>query len=127
MHLGITALVLLLLWLSSGDYRRQRDVLVVASLVGLVVYWLYPVAPPRMLPGFDDTVRDLLPAAFHLEAAKANLYGALPSLHMAGAVWCSVPLWVLSSRWWLRALAVAHPLLTALTVLATGNHYTLDL
>jgi len=127
MHLGMTALVLLLLWVRSDAYRRHRDVLVVASLVGLVVYWLYPVAPPRMLPGFDDTVRSVLPAAFHLEAASANLYAALPSLHMAWALWCGVALWMLSARWWVRIVAVAHPVMTAVTVLATGNHYTLDL
>src|SRR4051795_7651186 len=127
MHLGMTALVLLLLWLRTDGYRRHRDVLIVASLVGLVVYWLYPVAPPRMLPGFDDTVRSVLPAAFNLEAASANLYAALPSLHMAWALWCGVALWMLSARWWVRFVAVAHPLMTAVTVLATGNHYTLDL
>jgi len=127
MHLGLTALVLLLLWLHSDGYRRHRDVLVVASLVGLGVYWLYPVAPPRMLPGFHDTVRSVLPAAFHLEAASANLYAALPSLHVAWAVWCGVALWSLSARWWVRTAAIAHPVMTAITVLATGNHYTLDL
>src|SRR4051794_29555816 len=127
MHLGMTALVLLLLWLRSDGYRRHRDVLVVASLVGLGVYWLYPVAPPRMLPGFDDTVRSVLPAAFHLEAASANLYAALPSLHMAWALWCGVALWTLSARWSVRVVAVTHPLMTGVTVLATGNHYTLDL
>jgi hypothetical protein len=127
MHLGMTALVLLVLWLRSDAYRRQRNVLVVASLAGLAVYWAYPVAPPRMLAGFHDTVRDLLPAAYHLEAAKANLYAAVPSLHMAWAIWCGVALWALSTAWWVRTLAIAHPLLTAVTILATGNHYTFDL
>src|SRR3954453_9740987 len=127
MHLGMTALVLLLLWLRTDGYRRHRDVLIVASLVGLVVYWLYPVAPPRMLPGFGDTVRSVLPAAFNLEAASANLYAALPSLHMAWALWCGVALWTLSARWSVRVVAVTPPLMTAVTVLATGNHYTLDL
>jgi len=127
MHLGMTALVLLLLWVRSDGYRRHRDVLVIASLVGLAVYWVYPVAPPRMLPGFDDTVRSLLPAAYDLEAAKANLYAAMPSLHMAWAIWCGVALWTLSASRWVRAVAVAHPVITAVTVLATGNHYMFDL
>jgi hypothetical protein len=127
MHLGMTALVLLLLWLRSDAYRRQRNVLVVASLVGLAVYWAYPVAPPRMLAGLYDTVRDLLPAAYNLEAAKANLYAAVPSLHMAWAIWCGVALWAMSRAWWVRTVAIAHPALTAVTVLATGNHYTFDL
>lgn len=127
MHLGVTALVLLLLWLTSDAYRRQRNVLFVASLVGLGAYWAYPVAPPRMLPGFHDTVRELLPAAYHLEAAKANLYAAVPSLHMAWALWCAAALWTMSTARWVRTIAVAHPVLTAATVLATGNHFTFDL
>ena len=127
MHLGMTALVLLLLWLRSDGYRRRRNVLVVASLVGLAIYWFYPVAPPRMLAGFDDTVRSLLPAAYDLESAKANLYAAVPSLHMAWAIWCGVALWAMSTARWVRAAAVAHPVFTAVTVLATGNHYVFDL
>lgn len=126
MHLGMTSLVLLLLWLRSDGYRRHRNVLVIASLVGLAVYWLYPVAPPRMLAGFDDTVRSLLPAAYDLEAAKANLYAAVPSLHIAWAIWCGVALWTLSTARWVRVIAVAHPTITAITVLATGNHYVFD-
>jgi hypothetical protein len=126
MHLGMTALVLLLLWLRSESYRRQGNVLVVTSLVGLAIYWAYPVAPPRMLAGFHDTVRQLLPAAYHLETAKANLYAAVPSLHMAWAIWCAVALWAMSSAWWVRTVAVVHPAMTAITVLATGNHYTFD-
>lgn len=127
MHLGMTALLLLLLWLRSDAYRRQRNVLVVASLLGLAAYWAYPVAPPRMLAGFHDTVHDLLPAAYQLEASKANLYAAVPSLHMAWAIWCGVALWAMSGAWWVRTLAVAHPVITAVTVLATGNHYVFDL
>src|SRR4051794_19479762 len=120
MHLGMTALVLLLLWWRSDAYRRNRNVLVVASLVGLGVYWVFPVAPPRMLPGFHDTVRELLPAAYHLESGKANLYAAVPSLHMAWAIWCGVALCTLSSAWWVRNLAVGHPAATAITALETG-------
>lgn len=127
MHLGMTSLVLLLMWWRCRTYRRHRNALLLLSLVGLVVYWLYPVAPPRLLPGFHDTVRQHIPAAYTVEAAKANLYAAMPSLHMAWAMWCGVALWALSGRWWVRAVAVVHPALTVLTVLATGNHYAIDL
>ncbi|HEU5033764.1 MAG TPA: phosphatase PAP2 family protein, partial [Mycobacteriales bacterium] len=127
MHLGMTALVLLVLWVHGPTYRRQRNALIVLSLIGLVVYWLYPVAPPRLLPGFHDTVRQHIPAAYSVEAAKANLYAAFPSLHMAWALWCGIALWLLSARRWVRVVAVAHPVVTAFTVLATGNHYVIDL
>ena len=127
MHLGMTALVLLLSWWHGSSYRRQRNALLLLSLVGLAIYWLYPVAPPRLLPGFHDTVRQLIPAAYSVEAAKANLYAAMPSLHMAWALWCAVALWALSRRRWVRVVAVAHPVVTAATVLTTGNHYVIDL
>jgi hypothetical protein len=80
-----------------------------------------------MLAGFHDTVKDVVPAAYKLESAKANLYAAVPSLHMAWALWCAVALWGLSTARWLRAIAVLHPTATAVTILATGNHYTFDL
>ena len=31
-----------------------------------------------------------------------------------------------TSRTWLRAIAIAHPVLMALAVTATGNHYLVD-
>lgn len=128
MHLGMTSLALLLLWLQGRHYRHHRDALLVASILGLVVYWWYPVAPPRLLGNgtVHDTVAQVLPFAYTVEARSANLYAAIPSLHVAWAVWVAVAVWAMTRRWWLRALGVAHPLVTALTVLATGNHYTLD-
>lgn len=127
MHLGVTSLTLLLLWLSGQQYRRHRNVLLLASLMGLAVYWCYPVAPPRLLGSpFHDTVATVLPFANHVEASRANLYAAVPSLHLAWATWCAVALCSITRRRLLRALAVAHPVITALTVLATGNHYTID-
>jgi hypothetical protein len=92
MHLGMTSLTLVVLWLHGRRYRWHRDALLVMSLVGLVVYWLYPVAPPRLLPGFHDTVRQVLPSAYDLETARANLYAAVPSLHLAWALWVGAAL-----------------------------------
>ena len=48
---------LILLW--RWDRRRFaifRDGLILSGLIGLVIFALYPVAPPRMLDGFQDTV-----------------------------------------------------------------------
>jgi hypothetical protein len=128
MHLGMVALTLLLLWLQGRHYRHHRDALIVASLVGFGVYWCYPVAPPRLLGGdaAHDTVAQVFPLAYTVETKSANLYAAIPSLHVAWAVWVAVAVWAMTSRWWLRALAAAHPVITAVTVLATGNHYSLD-
>lgn len=126
MHLGMTSLTLVVLWWHGRRYRWHRDALLLMSVVGLVVYWLYPVAPPRLLPGFHDTVRQVLPSAYDLETSRANLYAAVPSLHIAWAVWVGVALWSVSRRRWVRVVAIAHPALTTATVLATGNHYVAD-
>ncbi len=130
-HFVVTLSLLAWLWWRRADiYRPLRNSLVLVNVLAFVVFWRYPVAPPRMLPGFTDVV-----AATHAIgswhsgalAAHANELAAMPSLHMAWALWCSVALWRLSRRAWVRVLAVAYPCVTAVAVLATGNHFVLDI
>jgi membrane-associated phospholipid phosphatase len=55
----------------------------------------------------------------------ANQYAAMPSLHVAWAALVAIALIVtLRSRW--RWLALVHPILTMLVVVATANHYWID-
>lgn len=117
-------------WRRVKDYRPLRNMLLLVNVIGLAVFWLYPVAPPRMLPGFEDVV-----AASHTLgswhtgslASAANQLAAMPSLHLAWAVWCGVVLWRTAPRSRVRrALALIYPCVTALAVMATGNHYLLD-
>jgi hypothetical protein len=51
----------------------------------------------------------------------------MPSLHIAWAVWCTIAVWRITERRWLRVLAVLYPCVTSLAVLATGNHFLLDI
>jgi len=41
--------------------RLHRNVLIAASAMGTIVFWLYPVAPPRMLPRYSDTAATVVP------------------------------------------------------------------
>jgi PAP2 superfamily len=127
MHLGVVALTLVILWINGDRYRWHRDALLLLSAVSFLVFWFYPVAPPRLInAGFPDTVRHVLPFAYRTEAAAANLYAAVPSLHVAWALWVTITLFTISRRWWVRTLAVGHTVLTTATVLGTGNHYLFD-
>jgi len=127
MHLGVVALTLVILWVDGGRYRWHRDALLLLSALSFLVFWFYPVAPPRLIgAGFPDPVRDALPFAYRTEAAAANLYAAVPSLHVAWALWVTCALFTISRRWWVRTLATGHTLLTIATVLGTGNHYLFD-
>jgi hypothetical protein len=129
-HFIVTLGLLGFLWWRRADiYRPLRNALVLANVIGFAVFWLFPVAPPRLLGGFVDVV-----AASHAIgswhtgalASAANQFAAMPSLHIAWAVWCTVVVWRITARRWLRTLAVIYPCVTAFAVLATGNHYVLD-
>jgi PAP2 superfamily len=130
-HFVVTLGLLGYLWWSRADiYRPLRNVLVLVNVMGFVVFWLLPVAPPRMLDGFTDVVASTHAfGSWHTGAlaSQANQLAAMPSLHMAWAGWCALALWRISGRRWVRALALAYPCLTALAVLATGNHFVLDI
>jgi hypothetical protein len=130
-HFIVTLGLLGFLWWRRADiYAPLRSALVLANVLAFAVFWLFPVAPPRLLPGFVDVV-----AASHTVgswhtgslAAAANQFAAMPSLHIAWAVWCTIALWRISARRWVRALALIYPCVTAFAVLATGNHYVLDM
>ena len=117
-----------------GDYRRVRDALVLASAIGLVGFTLLPMAPPRMLPGFVDTLASTSGVGWWGGDASAprglgaltNQLAAMPSLHVGWAVWVAWVVVTHSTRRWVRVLAVAYPIGTTLVVVATANHYLLD-
>ena len=131
-HGAVTFAVFGWLWWRRPDLLGQLSTpLVFIATVGLVVFWSLPVAPPRMLT--TDGYVDLVAAVHHLPlwqggatALDANQLCALPSLHLAWAVWATVAVWRMSARWWVRAAAVAYPFLTLIAVMATGNHYLAD-
>ena len=67
--------------------------------------------------------------AGHLETSLINTagdqYASMPSLHVAWAAWCALALYPVAATG-PCALVVAYPLMTALVVVATGNHFFLD-
>ena len=129
-HFIVTFGLLGYLWWRRPDiYRPLRNTLVLVNVLAFIVFWRFPVAPPRMLPGFTDVVASSGAfGSWHTGAlaSHANQLAAMPSLHIAWALWCTLAVWRLTTSAPLRALAVLYPLLTTLAVLATGNHYLLD-
>jgi hypothetical protein len=130
-HFIVTFALLGYLWWRRADiYRPLRTSLVLINVGGFVVFWLYPVAPPRMLDGFRDIVAERgIFGSWHSGAlaSDANQLAAMPSLHIAWALWCSVAIWRITRRPAARAIAVVYPFVTAFAVLATGNHYVFDM
>jgi PAP2 superfamily len=131
-HALVTFTVLAILWWRRpAPYRRMRTELVLINLIAFVVFWRYPLAPPRMLPqlGFKDIVASSHAVVSWHSAAlahDADQFAAMPSLHIAWASWCALAIWRMSSRRALRALALVYVAVTAFFVIATGNHYLVD-
>lgn len=130
-HFIVTLGLLGLLWWRRADlYRPLRNMLVLVNLLAFVVFWLYPVAPPRMLSGFTDVVASTHAfGSWHSGAlaSHANELAAMPSLHIGWAAWCALVVWRMTERVWLRTLGILHTCLTAVAVISTGNHFVLDI
>jgi hypothetical protein len=118
------------IWLfGSGhpSFRLYCDALIVTGVIGLMAFWVYPGAPPRMLPGYHDTVDAIGPLFSHqLETKAADALAAFPSLHVTWALWVAVVCQALVRRRIWRAAVWAYPAATTIDVLATANHYALD-
>ena len=119
-------------WRRPDIYRPLRTNLVLANAIGFAVFWLYPVAPPRMLPGFVDVVAHVggLGSWHKTLIDSADQFAAMPSMHLAWAAWCALVAWRLAGRgrrrWAAITIGVAYTLGTAFVVMGTANHYLLD-
>jgi hypothetical protein len=129
-HFIVTPLVLAWLWLRRPTaFGPLRSALVLATTAANVVFWTWPVAPPRFaVPGMTDVLdryRILGAGDAHGPDSLVNLYAAMPSLHVAWAAWCAAAV-VIATRGRWRHLAWLYPAATAFVVLATANHFVLD-
>ncbi|MEU1274660.1 bifunctional glycosyltransferase 87/phosphatase PAP2 family protein [Streptomyces sp. NPDC005799] len=131
-HFVVPLTVLAVLyWRRPVDYRWARSALGFATLLALVGFWLYPLAPPRLLPGLGiiDTVhgvQDFSKPDYGTLTALTNQYAAMPSLHFGWSLWCGVVIAVMAPKWWMKALGLLHPFFTVSAIVATGNHWVLD-
>ena len=111
----IIAFGIWLYYFRREKYTLTRDAFLASGAIALVVYWLYPVAPPRALPelaqqfdpnapsyvySFVDTLQEKLGYAYDTESTRAfvNPYAAMPSLHFGwdlllglGIIWAFWP------------------------------------
>jgi membrane-associated phospholipid phosphatase len=127
-----TILGLALLWVylrRHEHFARFRNTVLLANLIGLIGYVTLPTAPPRMFPqlGFVDTI-----ATFGINHGSgviqlaSNQYAAMPSLHSADALIVGVTLAFIVRRWVFKVLWLLWPVWVWFSVMATANHFWLD-
>jgi hypothetical protein len=123
-------LVGILVWLAIRHrplYRELRTLLLVSISLAVFVHVLLPVAPPRLVPGLGiaDTV-GLDHDHGSLAGIPFNPYAAMPSMHVGWSLLAGLFALKASRSLLLRGYFAVHPLLMAVAVTATGNHYFLD-
>ncbi|MFE9770355.1 phosphatase PAP2 family protein [Streptomyces sp. NPDC005931] len=132
LHFVVTLGVLVWLYRRHpGRYAATRLVLFSTTGVALVGYYLYPLAPPRLMSGrtFVDTV--LVHQTWGSMASgdlknMSNQYAAMPSMHIGWSVWCGLTIFALAAVPWVRVLGLVYPAATLVVIVATANHFWLD-
>jgi hypothetical protein len=116
------------------SYRRDRvrylilrNAMFISGSVGLVVFALFPVSPPRFLAGFTDTVSTLSSSGGVAHPSSlTNEYAAMPSFHVGWTVLAGVVVFGVLRHRIVRWIALLPGLVMAMTVVVTANHYVLD-
>jgi membrane-associated phospholipid phosphatase len=128
-----TVIGLALLWVylrRNEAFIRFRNTILIANVVGLIGYVLLPTAPPRFFTviGFEDTLATFggLNHGSGLIELASNPYAAMPSLHAADALIAGVILATVVRRPIFKALWLLWPVWVWFSVMATGNHFWLD-
>jgi membrane-associated phospholipid phosphatase len=133
-HSEFTVLGLAVLWVylrRNEAFTRFRNWILLANLIGLVGYVIVPTAPPRMFPtfGFPDSLESFggLNHGSSLVEFASNPYAAMPSLHSADALIMGITLALVVRRLWAKVLWLLWPAWVWFAVMATGNHFWLDI
>ena len=128
---AVVGLALLYVYFRAHDrFARFRNWLIVGNVMGLVGYVLVPTAPPRMFPeaGFTDTLaaHSSVNHDSPFVAFSSNPYAAMPSLHALDALIVGIVMAAVVRRRWAKVLWLAWPPWVWFAVMATGNHFWLD-
>jgi membrane-associated phospholipid phosphatase len=130
-HMFVTAGALLFIYLRRNDsFYFVRNMFVIAMLIALIGYSVYPTAPPRLMPqwGFTDVIQQYTGVAIEHGAASEfiNAYAAVPSMHVAFALMTGVPMARLVRHHWARVLWIAYAPFITFVVIVTANHFLTD-
>lgn len=138
-HFVVAITLALVLWVRNrADWAAWLRRYLVMNVAGLVVYVLYPMAPP-WLAAKEGYIAESMPrltgrgwsdlglGGFHVLLAKVgNPVAAMPSLH--GGIAMLVALWTiyrLRSPW--RWTALLYPVVMSFVLVYYAEHYVIDI
>ncbi len=115
-----------LFWKHPPLYSLIRNSFLASGAIALVVFVLFPVAPPRLIgAGFIDTLQFTVALTYD-KSPGVNEFAAVPSMHVGWNLLLALGLFLAARNPVVRGLALLLPPAMILSTVATGNHYLLD-
>ena len=139
--------VVALVWLyrkAPVRYVRWRNTILFMLGISILVFWAYPLMPPRLMPGDVRVRRHRRPTsstsarrcactsaptgnrAPPRSATYGNLFAAMPSLHVGWSTWSTLAVWPLLRHTWAKVLWALYPVTIIFCIVVTANHWLLD-
>ena len=129
MWVGLIAMAVILFIKNRSMYVYLRRIFVLSMLLATVVFTVFPLAPPRFMPGLGVTDTVTLLGLDHAPASDSavsyNRFAAMPSLHYAWALLVMIGAFKFGG-FWTKVVGFTFQLLMLVAIIATGNHYILD-
>ncbi len=135
LHFPVMGVVAIWLWWKDREaFVFARNMLFVSMVIGLVFYYLFPAAPPRLLAahgidlGFTDTVFGGDTAVQYAQPSYIlNEYAAIPSFHFGWIAMSAALIWVNTSQRVLRGAGLFIAVLMTWAIVASANHFFVDM
>jgi membrane-associated phospholipid phosphatase len=133
-HFLVTLGVMVWIYFRRNEsFYFMRNVLMISMGIALVGYWLYPTAPPRLMPewGFTDSISQFVTGGtswidYTPARSFTNFYAAVPSMHVCFAAIIGISMARLMRRRLFKILWALYPALVTFVVVATANHFLTD-
>ena len=115
---------------SRQHYTVLRDALLISGVFALVMYWTFPVAPPRYLPewGFVDTLAEFDNLSYQAQSMRpfVNPFAAVPSLHVGWALILAIVIFAATRARWARIAICSVLVAQSIAVVGSANHFLFD-
>ncbi|KAJ5495558.1 hypothetical protein N7539_000674 [Penicillium diatomitis] len=111
-------------------YEAIRRSLALMNIFAFCIVTLWRCTPPRLLPkeyGFEDVLHKSTAGSAWTHNKFQLTIAAMPSLHFGVSVFVASCLVAFSPHTVLRSVAPIWPVMMGLTVVATANHFVLDM
>jgi hypothetical protein len=126
--IAVTGIVLSLI--ARPVFVLLRNSILLSGGVSLVIYWLFPVSPPRLVQGHDfvDTMGLFSQVSYQAQEFTPfiNQYAAMPSLHAGWALLLVLAIMSGFKSMILRFFFILIFLFQLIAIICTGNHFWLD-